>query len=222
MEKVSHTDDKAKQFVTKFCDRVLWLREVRHIIRNLFENDQTQNLLNKTAPFFFYILSNITMNYLLLEFAKITDPARSKVKKEDENFTIENLVTSVDWPKDIEEKLLLLNESTKIFKQYIQPARHKLLAHTDKKTFLSGQVLGAFPKGADEEFLDVLEEICNIAHRACFNVIYGKMLPNPSGDVNNLIRALENSLAFKRLLSESSGNEHVKLVDYVKAAGNVA
>jgi hypothetical protein len=220
MEKVNYTDNKAKQFVHRFCEKVLYLREVRHIIKLLFENEETHNLINKTAPSFFYILRNITMDYLLLEFAKITDPAISKANKEDENFTVENLVTRIYWPKDIEDKLILLNENTKTFRKYIQPARHKMLAHTDKKIFLSGQTLGAFPKEDDEKFLDVLEKICNIAHEACFNTIYGKMYPNPSGDVNNLIRALGNSLAFESLLSESSGKEKIRLYDYVKDAKN--
>jgi hypothetical protein len=215
MKIVGHDDEIAKQMVRKFCDQVFWLRVVHNIYKELFEDEEARILTERTAPSFFGHLNTVLHYYLLLEFVKITDPATS-MGQEQENFTIDNLIESIVWPKDVSQKLKSLNEKTKTFRKYTKMARDKLLAHMDKKIFLSGKILGEFPEGEDERFLKTLEEICDITHEVCFNRIFGYMSVVEPGDVVSLKRALKNSLAFIRLLSESKGDEKAKLYSYLQ------
>lgn len=206
-------DENAKKAVKKFCDQVFWLRIVRYIYEELFEKVDSHVLMEKTGPSFFDDLNTILQNYLLLEFAKIIDPPTSG---KNENFTVENLLVSVDWPHSAREKLALLNEKTNKFRGHVLKARHKLLAHMDKESFLAGDSLGGFPEGEDVVFLDALEEICNTMHEASFGSINGQMVMPHPGDVINLKRALLNGLAFDQMLSESTGKEKTRLYSYVE------
>lgn len=176
--------------------------------------------MERTAKSFFDDLNKVLHEYLLLEFFKTTDPAITRVKKEDiENFTVENLFMSVGWPKKTQEELEPLVEEVKTFRKYLNDARHKLLAHRDKKTVLGGGVLGVFPEGEDEKFLSALEKIVNICHEACFHSIAGDIIVGMPGDVDDLKKTLKRAVAFKRLFSESKGAEKYKLYNYFKEAG---
>jgi len=100
LKTISYTDEAAKKIVKKFCEQVFWLRNVRHVYEELFENEQSSILMERTAPSFFADLNTILHNYLLLEFVKMTDPAETRQK---ENFTVDNLIVSIGWPNDIRD-----------------------------------------------------------------------------------------------------------------------
>jgi len=206
---MNYADVVVRQTVEKFCGQVLWLRVVRNIYKELFEHKKDRVLTEKTAPSFFSDLNIILHNFLILEFVKITDPATSRTSKREvrENLTVDNLIESIEWPEDVHEKLESLNEKTKTFRGYAKNARDKFLAHSDKQVFLSGEMLGKFPKGEDERFLGTLEEICNITHEVCFGRIFGQILVTGPGDVLSLKRALKNALAFDTLSSERTQEE---------------
>lgn len=169
--------------------------------------------MERTAQSFFKDLNIILLNYCLLEFVKITDPATTK---EQENFTIDNLIESIDWPQDVQQKLRSLNDRTKIFRCHTINARNKLLAHNDKDVFLTDKILGEFPKGEDETFLKTLEEICDITHTVCFNSIFGDISVSMHGDVLDLKKTLKKAMVYDKLFSESTGNEKVKLFSYLR------
>jgi hypothetical protein len=215
MKAILCTDEDAKIVVKRFCDQVFWLRRIRHIYKVLFENDASVTLMEKTAPSFFGDLNMILHNYILLQFSKITDPAITRGK---ENFAVDNLIASIHWPQDIRDKLTDLSHKAKDFRKLILGARHKLIAHTDKETFLAEMTLGEFPQGEDETFLKTLQEICDITHEACIGSIFGHMNLAMPGDVVNFRRALENAVAFNELLSDSSGQEMIRFLSYLEKA----
>jgi len=151
--------------------------------------------------------------YLLLECAKITDPATTR---KFENFTAAYVVQKITWPNDkqltsmpdgdtdVLQKLESLRNTTQDFRGDIDCARNKLLAHLDKGAVLSGEPLGAFPEGKDKTFFEALQRICIIAHEACFGKSRGEMSTVMCGDVIGLRKTLEFAVAFKVALSESS------------------
>jgi hypothetical protein len=212
MEKMNYADMVVRQTVEKFCGQIVWLRVLRFTYKELFEQEKDRILIEKTAPSFFSDLNIILHNFLILEFVKITDPATSRTSKGKirENLTVDNLIECIEWPEDVHEKLKSLNEKTKTFRGYTKDARDKLLAHSDKQVFLSGEMLGKFPEGEDERFLETLEEICNITHKVCFGRIHGEIIPTGPGDVLNLKKALKNALAFDSLSSERTVKEKEK------------
>jgi len=200
--------EKTNKIVKLFCHQVHDLRIVRHIYKELFEAEDSYSLMEKIAPSFFTHLNTVLQNYLLLEFAKISDPEKSFGN---ENFTVDNLIFSIDWPQDIKDRLAAQNNIIKNFRNYIKNARNKLLAHSDKETFLAQKQLGEFPKGKDEDFLKALEEICNIAHEACFGIIYGSMVVVQAGDVISFKKKLLNGLAFDKLLEKSDKKQKLNM-----------
>ena len=205
LKTISYADGIAKEIVEKFCAHVHWLVRVRHIFKVLFEDEQPscQTLMAKTAPSFFADLNRILQEYLLLECAKITDPATTGKY---ENFTVACLVQKITWPNDnILKELESLQKITQDFRGDIDCARNKLLAHLDRGAVLSGKPLGAFAEGKDKTFFDALQKICNIAHEACLGKIYGDMSTVTCGDVISLRKALACAVAFEEALSESSG-----------------
>jgi hypothetical protein len=212
MKTIPHADETAKRMVKRFCNQVFWLRVARHEYRELFENEESQILMERTAPSFFVHLNTILHNYLLLEFVKITDPATSMGQ---ENFTVDNLIESIGWPIGVREKLRSLSDKAKTFRRRVLDARNKLLAHMDKEVFLTDTILGRFPEGEDEEFLRALEEVCNIIHEVCFGSIWGHTVVAGPGDVLNFKKALRNAVAFDKLLSESTGQETARLFSYL-------
>ncbi|MBI5056906.1 MAG: hypothetical protein HZB61_09865 [Nitrospirae bacterium] len=190
---------------------------MHNIYKELFDDKEAHILMERTASSFFIDLNKILLDYTLLEFAKITDPA---ITKGQENFTIENLIESIDWPQGVQQTLSSLNDKARAFRSHIIKARHKLLAHYDKDIFLNDTILGEFPAGEDEIFLKILEEICDIVHTACFGSIFGSISVAMHGDVQDLKKTLERALAFDRLFSESTGNEKGKLLSYLISTKN--
>ena len=90
----------------------------------------------------------------------------------------------------------------------------------DTSAVLSSKPLGEFPEGKDEIFFCALQKLCNITHEACFGTIYGEMITVGGGDVINLRKTLECAVAFKELLSESSGREETRLLLLWQKAGH--
>jgi hypothetical protein len=217
MKKVTHTDETAKLMVKRFCNYVFWLRVARHDFKELFENEKSKILMERTAPSFFADLNRILHSYLLLEFVKITDRAMSGGREQElENFTVDNLTESINWPQDVYEKLKSLRDKAMGFRTRIREVRNKVLAHIDKEVFLSNTILGEFPEGEDEAFLKTLEEVCDITHEVCFGSIFGHINVVMLGDVIDFKRALENAVAFDLLLSESEGQEKTRLLSYLQ------
>ncbi len=204
MKKVSHKSNEAAEMVKKFGNKVFRFHIIHHMYKELFEDKEAQILMEKTANLFFSDLNTILKHYAILEFAKITDPAKSKGN---ENFTIDNLIQSIDWPQDVHDNLTSLNNKTKKFRTYIKEARNKLLAHMDKDVHLTDKVLGGFPEGEEEAFLDTLKEICEVTHKACFNSIFGNISVAAEGNVDDLKKTLKRALVFDKKFSESTGKE---------------
>jgi hypothetical protein len=221
LKTISYTDETAKKIVKKFCDHVHWLVRVRHTYKVLFEDEQPscRTLMKKTAWSFFVDLNRVLQEYLLLECAKITEPATFN---KDDNFTVKYLILSIKWPDDKDKELRSLLAITEDFRNHIKQARHKLLAHLDMQAVLSDQPLGEFPEGKDRAFFEALEKICNITHEACFGRIYGDMSPITvgGGDVISLRKKLECAVAFEQALLESSGQEKTHLLLLWQKAGH--
>jgi hypothetical protein len=213
MQKVSCTGKEAADLVKKFGNKVIRFHIIHHMYKELFEDEDAQILMENTANSFFGDLNTILQHYILLEFAKITDPATTRGH---ENFTIENLIESIDWPQDVRDTLISLNDKTKKFRGYIIEARNKLLAHMDKEVHLTNKVLGGFPKGEEETFLQTLVEICETTHKACFNSNFGKIVVTEEGDVHDLKKTLKSALAFEKKFYDSTGKEKSDLFSLVR------
>jgi len=113
-----------------------------------------------------------------------------------------------------------LRDKTKPFRSRILPARHKLLAHSDKKTVLADRTLGEFPEGEEIQFLKTLQRFCDVIYEACFGEVFGQISLAIQGDVIDFKWALEKAVAFDELLSGISGKEITKLYSFLQKVRN--
>ncbi len=110
MSKAHPQDSQIQKLVTQFCEHVFQLKLVHHIYRELYEDDHSQYLMEKVAHHFFYDIGNVLIDYLLLEVAKLSDPAQD-ARGTRENFTIRNLLDTIEWPDAHLQKLLSTTQS---------------------------------------------------------------------------------------------------------------
>ncbi|MFP5213037.1 MAG: hypothetical protein ACLGPL_06620 [Acidobacteriota bacterium] len=210
MAKLHPQDGTARELVKRFCGYVFRLKGIHYTFRELFHDDTAHPLMEKTAHAFFLDLNEILLNYFLLEAAKLTDPITSGRERK-ENFTVANLVETIEWPPDCLEEIYELKGVTDTFRGYIKDPRNKLIAHYDKQTVISGEIQGSFPEGEDEKFLKALERMCNIMSDVAFDEPVGKMVAPHPGDVLDLKKALQKAIAFDKLFTESKGNDLTRL-----------
>ncbi len=210
MTKSHPQSDDTQKLVKCFCERVFWLKQVQDIRCELFNDSGMEPFMKRTAHAFFWDLNEILINCFLLEVAKLTDPATSLGGK-CENLTVANLIETIEWPSDCLKDIEQINTKVQLFRKYIKPARDKILAHSDKRTAVNGESLGAFPEGEDEKLLVAMEQICNLLHRAAFGEIRGEMTPYHPGDVRDFKKVLHKAIAFDRLLSDSTGDDRARL-----------
>jgi hypothetical protein len=212
-KKINPKDVAAREMVEKFCHYVIGLKAVHRIGKELFANDEGRKLMEQTAISFFTDINDILIKYFILETAKITDPAVTNKKYE--NFTIANMLETINWPESVACDLNRLNQGVAHFRKNIEGARNKLLAHYDKNTFMSDKVLGTFPEGDDEKFIKALEEMCNVLHQASFDRIFGDIVVAMPGDVLDLKKTLKRAVAFEKIFKESKGEDKFRLFKYL-------
>lgn len=216
----SHPQDEAtRELVRRFCDFIFRLKGIHYTCCELFEDNEARFLMEQTARLFFLDINKILVDYFLLEIAKLTDPARCRGGRS-ENFTVANLIESVEWPPDCLCEIKELNETILSFRKYIKGARDKILAHYDRTTVISGIALGGFPEGAEQKLLEALERMCDVLHKAAFGEIFGSMVPSHPGDVHDLKEVLRRAIAFNKLLSDSRGEERRRLLMLLDDVGS--
>ncbi len=129
-----------QQLIKTFCNHYFWIRKVHNTYKTLFEDTSTRELLEKVAISFFQDLNKIIIEYLILQFCKITDPAKMKNGL---NLTVEYVVKYMDWSPDIKKNLESIMSKLQEFRKLIVPARHKVIGHPDVKVIISkNQMIG--------------------------------------------------------------------------------
>ncbi len=207
---------ETKSAVKAFLNFVMHLKLVHYTYTELFDDEQSRNAALTIASDFFVLLSNVLVDYLLLECAKISDPATSN-RGAVENFTVPNFVEAIAWPLDVKSELVRINDAVQRFRQFIVPARNKILAHYDKRVYLTQVSLGEFPAGEEKRFIESLEEFCTVMHEAVFGSIVGDLYPGLAGDVLDFKKALFKAVAFDRMMDEAETDELFRL-DSILAA----
>jgi hypothetical protein len=151
----------------------------------------------------------------------LTDPATSQRGKY-ENFTVANLIETVEWPNECLHEIETLKNTVMSFRKYIEHARNKLIAHHDKTAVVTRTVLGDFPNGEEVKLLAALEQLYNVFHKASSGEIFGEMVSSHSGDVLDLKNTLRKAMAFDKLFSNRKGDDLIrldKLLDEVDSLG---
>lgn len=217
MSLIKPSDPKAQKLVDFLVGVVSRIKFTRETFRILFEDDNAKKIMEKAGNAFFKDINGILIDYLLLEFTKIADRAKSGKNR---NTTLEYIAQSIDWPAKTRKELECLTQKAHAFQKKIKKARDKLLAHYDVSAILKNKKFGDFPLGEDLDFIETLESFCNIAHRETHGRIAGDFATGYAGDAVDLLKMLRMGLAFDQLFKKSRGEEKLNLHDLLNSIDN--
>jgi len=194
------TIQEKKRIVERFCEQCVWVRTLFNEFEILFEHSAKRlKLLEEVAHHFFFDLNRILLEYLVLNMCKLTDPPHSR---SDDNLSVAYILELVGQKKSIELGLDEHSEKIHAIKEYIKPARHKVIAHLDKDASLSEKTWGEFPEKIGDSFWANLQTFVDKVHNLYFgDGIFPLDAVNPSG-AEDLIEALKRAVHFRDYFTE--------------------
>lgn len=197
--------------MAEFCKLCAHVSFVYNLYRSLFVSDASRLELYKAiAPFCFGAINDFMVEYVRLQFSKITDPVNTGKHF---NLTTNYILQKLDWPEEIRQKLEQINARLMSFREYIEPERSKRIAHIDRDAQLIRQSLGGFPEGADQQFLEDLQEFVTTAN-LYLNPEDHRSITVQDSDTFKLVRALEKSVVFDRCSKCVAGERNAAVLDY--------
>lgn len=191
---------EARDCVQAYVNAFMWLKVVRDYFIKLFHDDETLKKLVVVAVAFFNDLRNILHEYWLLKCLAMFDKAKHDKR---ENLSLEFLAAAIDWPAEVKAQLVMCLEKVQPFRDKIRNARNRIISHHDKETVLDDELLGAFGQGEDQRFVETLEVACGLMHEQVFRTVLGSVDPFCPGDVGDFKNALDEAVAFRRLLDDA-------------------
>ncbi|MCC6502407.1 MAG: hypothetical protein IT362_04635 [Deltaproteobacteria bacterium] len=145
----------------EFCKLCGWAHNVWVIHRTFEDNLDAEVVKRLKCPYVVSDLSIITLEYCLLQIAKLHDNA---VQNGNKNLTISYVLEFGGWDEKTRSELCMLASKLEKLRQKIKPARNKILSHNDLETILNDTLHGKFCKDADIEYFNTLQEFVNVIH----------------------------------------------------------
>lgn len=134
-----------------------------HLVLFSGENPRKAELLKSVARESLIHLSGITREHLLLQIAKLHDPA---IQLGRNNLAVAYIVGLGGWDAATLQKLKDLESKLDGFaKNRLKDARNRLLSHSDLETILNERILGEFPAGEDVQYFKDLQEFLDVAFK---------------------------------------------------------
>jgi hypothetical protein len=180
--------------VAKFWGLCAHIYNVYDLYNRLYWNDpRLVAICDSVAPLSFRLIHHILKEYILLQFAKITDPTKTGSFF---NYTTNYIIDEIDWPNDVLKKLKEINADLMTFRKYIKDMRNQRIAHYDFDSEIERKVLGSFPKNEEIYFLRNLENFVNIAYGHFHNGDCVPIRHTTSPDIDNLLETLVKDRVF--------------------------
>jgi hypothetical protein len=195
--------DHRRSVVTAFCKECVWARSVRMHLEVLFESGkQRHKLLEESAYTFFGDLNIILIEYLFLQWCKLTDPASSG--KDKDNLTT-NYIMTLGWQPETAELLKIANDSMMQFRLKVIDARRKAIAHSDLKAKMNLATLGTFTNEEESLFWSSLQQFVDAVHQEAIGGPFEILAAMPEGDAASLVHSLIDAVDYSDLVKEESG-----------------
>ena len=154
--------------------------------------------MDEVASTFFHDLNLVLVDYLLLQYCKLSDPASSGKNKE--NLTT-NYIVELDWTPETGSLIRAVNTEIMRFRAYIDDVRRKLIAHLDIHARLHTIDLGSFSSDEEAAFWRALQEFVDAAHEEAVGGPFDFKVAMQDGDVTSLIHCLRYSIDYSDLFS---------------------
>jgi len=167
------------------------------LYRSVFEDDpKSTELCANYAPLFFGDFNHLIIRALVLHVCKLTDRAHSFRQS---NLTTNYILEKLSWPADVKERLSYFNDLLMAFRNKIDPARNKRIAHTDLDSQINRlEAMGTFDKGEDTKFFLDLQSFLDVAYRHVHEEPAPPIAAGGSTDTYKVIRAIEKAILYDR------------------------
>ncbi len=150
--------------VARFCNHCSWVYRVWSTFRIVF--DDNPNVAEFDECHFashLQMIADVNRDYLALQICALHDPALQLGR---ENFNVTRIAEDARWDETTRAQLGHLKEKMEGFAEHLRPARNRIVAHLDLRTFSANGVLGAFPADADKTYFDNLQRFVDLVHGA--------------------------------------------------------
>jgi hypothetical protein len=212
----------------RFNENIAWLNIKWIDYLDLFDPDNIKlDLLNNSAPHFFYNLQHILFDDLILHISKITDKKKFIQKKtskslisklifffcdltrknnnaknaDKNNFCFELLLKSTSShfdDKNINSLYSLLKEMKRKTKK-IEKWRNKSIGHYELKTYLGDITLPKPPKDDIQTIINDINRLMNIINIKIINTQWAFDEQIPNGHALSLIDKLERAKTYREI-----------------------
>lgn len=187
---------ESRDIIERFCDQCGWAWTIHNQYKLLYaRSEERRRLLDAVARDYFGFMQEVLIDYMFLQFSRLTDPAKTGRFA---NLTAPYIADELDWPPDVRGVLRSQLKILLAFREKVLAPRNKLIAHADLKTHLEQSTLGGFPEGEDERFFRSLQEFVNAAHESAIGGPYPLNAVSPN-DGESLVMSLRRGEAFEGL-----------------------
>ena len=194
--------DDRQEVVKAFCEECVWARSVRTHFVQLFESgEQRHRLMAEVANTFFHDLYLVLLEYVLLQQCKLTDPASSGTDKD--NLTT-NYILDLSWSDETKELLTSANHELLEFREKINDARRKLIAHSDLRSRRQLANLGEFSETDEHGFWNALQRFVDAAHMEAFGGPFEIDAAMVDGDAGSLVHSLIDAVDYNDLVKQEN------------------
>jgi AbiU2 len=190
-------------YYNSLYNEIIWLHYKWSEFEELYGTKESRiQLINQSAPFFFFIVQKVLWENILLGIARITDPTKSKGKK---NITIQALPVLIHdehLKNKIEISIKIILEKTKFCRDW----RNRWISHHDYELSINENVkpLENANRLLVRESLEEIESLINILLKEYFqSTLMLKVIKSSNGSLA-LLQVLRDGLKerednFKRI-----------------------
>ncbi|KRR09981.1 hypothetical protein CQ12_06095 [Bradyrhizobium jicamae] len=177
--------------VRLFANHCVYIRSIYEYARRLFSqsNEAERAAMKSVAPYFFEDLAQVFAEFVILAACRVTDPWTGR--RGSENFVIELFTNAFVRVAPLHRKLTQLQSSMDEHRSRIEKARHKLTAHADRETIMSGEPLGAATWSQWEQFWKDLGDFVSLVHEQVFDSSFDIRAAMVRGDAEMVLKKLQ-------------------------------
>lgn len=185
---------KTRKLFATLDFEVTWLHTVWELYNQLYGTiDENYEIMNSSAPIFFFITQNVLFDEFVLILSRLTDKANTFGFKNASFEQLVNLIDEYKYPDLVKSLRSKLNAITTTYKSY-HIMRDKIVAHNDLLLSL-GKGVNKLPKITILEAEAAIKDITDFMNEFSENVLDTTVVYEPFltgfGDGNALLQALK-------------------------------
>ena len=183
------TQDALQEEFIKLRDQAIWLRQTFNTFDYLFDsNPETERILRESANLFFTDLNTMMQEYAILLVCRLTGPAESRGKA---NLSTQRFTKLMRDSGCLTPEIERLDMALREYGELLEPARNKIIAHSDLEVHFNDIVLGAHGEEEMVKFFENLQAYFDAAGNAVGVGPLDFRSTSGSGDAIDLVRKLK-------------------------------